>query len=410
MNAPAAAAPGLSARLIFTIFLPLVSGYFISFFFRYVNAVISGELVRDFALTPAQLALQSSAYYLAFGIAQLPLGLALDRFGPRRVVGTLMLVTALGAAGFALAGGLATLSISRALIGLGVSGCLMGALKAFRAWLPTNRLATATSLYVMVGGLGALAATAPAQMLLGPIGWRGIFLGAAVASLVVSAATFAVIPESQHGRSNDGLRALLTGTRAIYGDGRFWRIVIPYVAAYSAYGALQGLWFGPYLRDVEGLSPAAAANLLFFGILSHFVAGGFVGPTADRLAGRGIPLSRFFAAGCVLSLALLVALAFAPAGSRTPLVIVYAMSLTLCSLGMSMLGGMYPAELAGRVNTAHNMLQFLSVFVAQSAFGIVLGLYPAPDGHYSPEGYRTALLFFAGLQAFSLACLLPHRR
>jgi MFS family permease len=371
--------------------------------------VIAGELTRDFALTAPQLAFLSSAYYLAFGLAQLPLGLALDRFGPRRVVGSLMALTAAGAAGFALAGGFTTLSISRALIGLGVSGCLMGALKAFRTWLPPNRMATATSIYVTIGGLGGLASTAPTQMLLGPLGWRGVFAIAAVLALAVSIAIFTVMPDSERGRSSERFVDLLAGFRTVFGDGRFWRVALPYIAAYAPYSALQGLWFGPWLADVDARSQSEIANLLFATVLAHFVVGGVVGPLADRLVPRGVPHARVFALGVALSLGALLALTLAPAGLRAPLMVAYSVSLTLASLAMAMLSTMYPPELAGRVNTAQNMLAFFSVFASQWAFGVVLGFFPDADGRYAAEGYRTALLVFAGLHALAMLCLLPRR-
>jgi len=410
MTASSAAAPPLSLRLLLTIFLPLVCGYFISFYFRYVNAVIAGDLMRDLSLSAPQLAFLSSAYFLAFAVAQLPLGLALDRFGPRRVVGSLMLLTALGALSFALADGFTVLSLSRALIGLGVSGCLMGALKAFRIWIPVNRLATATSLYVTIGGLGALASTAPTEMLLGPVGWRGVFMAVAGLSLAVSIAIFVVMPESNRGRSGETFGQLLAGFRTVFGDSRFWRIALPYIAAYSPYSALQGLWFGPYLGDVGGLARGEIANVLFVAVLSHFVFGGMVGALADRLVTRGIPHARLFGIGAALSLCVFLAMILAPAGLRPLLVVLYSVSLTLCSLAMAMLGSMYPVELSGRVNTAQNMLAFLASFIAQWLFGVILGLYPSVDGHYAGDGYRAALLTFAGLHAASLLCLMPRRR
>src|SRR5574340_428088 len=113
------------------VFLPFAAGYYLSFFFRNVNAVISKDLAREFALTPADLGFLTSMYLLAFAAFQLPLGVLLDRYGPRRTVAALMCVAAGGALIFALARDFTMLSIGRALIGLGVSAGLMGALKAF---------------------------------------------------------------------------------------------------------------------------------------------------------------------------------------------------------------------------------------------------------------------------------------
>ena len=123
------------------IFLPFALGYYLSYLLRTVNAVISPALTAELNLSAANLGLLTSTYFLAFGLAQIPVGIALDRFGPRRVEALLLLITAIGAAMFALGDSLQTLSVGRAFIGLGVSACLMAALKGFALWYPRERRA-----------------------------------------------------------------------------------------------------------------------------------------------------------------------------------------------------------------------------------------------------------------------------
>src|SRR5438874_12949942 len=177
------------------VFCPFAAGYFLSFFFRNVNAIISKDLAAEFSLTPADLGFLTSMYLLAFAAFQLPLGVLLDRYGPRRVVAALLLSAAAGALVFALARDLGTLSLGRALIGLGVSAGLMGAIKAFSLWFPLARLATMNGLIIAIGGIGAMSATAPAQALIGPFGWRALFMGLAVLSAVAAGAIFFLVPE-----------------------------------------------------------------------------------------------------------------------------------------------------------------------------------------------------------------------
>src|SRR3990170_6784086 len=165
------------ANLMLVVFGPFAAGYFLSFFFRNVNAVISKDLAGEFSLSPSDLGFLTSMYLLAFAAFQLPLGVLLDRYGPRRVVAALLCVAASGALIFALARDLTMLSVGRALIGLGVSAGLMGAIKAFTLWFPLSRLATLNGLYLAAGGIGGLAAAAPAEGLIGPFGWRALFFG-----------------------------------------------------------------------------------------------------------------------------------------------------------------------------------------------------------------------------------------
>src|SRR2546430_10177157 len=176
------------------VFCPFAAGYFLSFFFRNVNAIISKDLAGEFALTPADLGFLTSMYLLAFAAFQLPLGVLLDRYGPRRVVAALLLSAAAGALVFALARDLGTLSLGRALIGLGVSAGLMGAIKAFSLWFPLSRLATLNGLYLAVGGLGSLAATAPAEAVVESLGWRGMFFCLSAASAAVALLIFVIVP------------------------------------------------------------------------------------------------------------------------------------------------------------------------------------------------------------------------
>src|SRR3954451_21018660 len=134
-------ARSLPVNPLVVVFCPFAAGYFLSFFFRNVNAVISRDLAREFDLGPADLGFLTSTYLLAFAAIQLPLGVLLDRYGPRRVVSALMCFAAAGALVFGVSQNLATLSLGRALIGLGVSAGLMGAIKAFSLWFPLSRLA-----------------------------------------------------------------------------------------------------------------------------------------------------------------------------------------------------------------------------------------------------------------------------
>src|SRR5688500_15084750 len=170
-------APSLPAKTLLVVFCPFAAGYFLSFFFRNVNAVISMDLAGEFELSPSDLGFLTSMYLLAFAAFQLPLGVLLDRYGPRRVVAALLCVAASGALIFALARDFTMLSVGRALLGLGVSAGLMGAIKAFTLWFPLSRLATLNGLYLAAGGIGGLSATAPAEALIGEFGWRALFFG-----------------------------------------------------------------------------------------------------------------------------------------------------------------------------------------------------------------------------------------
>ena len=164
---PRDAPPGAWVR----IFLPFALGYYLSYLLRTVNAVISPALTDELGLSAAQLGLLTSMYFLAFGLAQIPVGIALDRYGPRRVESALLLVTALGSVLFALGDSMASLGLARALIGMGVSACLMGALKGLALWYPPERQSSMTGFIMASGAMGALTASAPLELMMPLVGW-----------------------------------------------------------------------------------------------------------------------------------------------------------------------------------------------------------------------------------------------
>ena len=391
------------------VFCPFAAGYFLSFFFRNVNAIISKDLAAAFALTPADLGFLTSMYLLAFAAFQLPLGVLLDRYGPRRTVAALLCAAAAGALVFALARDLAMLALGRALIGLGVSAGLMGALKAFSLWFPLSRLATMNGFYLAVGGLGALAATAPAEALVEALGWRGMFLILAAAALGAALVVFLAVPERALPGGRQTLQHPLAGFGRIFGTVTFWRIAAPVMLIQGTYVALQGLWLGAWLYDVAGLERHDVASYLLTSAAGYIAGSLFFGFAADRLAHRGVPRLTVFKAGLCTAAAMFGLLAASVHLSLRALLGVYAFAGISGALCYALLTPLFPAAMTGRVNTASNMLMFTASFVLQWGIGAVLKLYPVVDGRYSSAGYSAAFTALALLQLAALAWLLPMR-
>lgn len=394
---------------IHQVFLPFAAGYFLSFFFRNVNAVIAKDLALEFSLTPADLGLLTSMYLLAFAAFQLPLGVLLDRYGPRRVVAALLLCAALGAAIFALARDLATLSLGRALIGLGVSAGLMGAIKAFTLWFPLSRLATLNGIYLGVGGLGAIAATAPAEALLEAIGWRSLFWLLAACSAAAALLVFRAVPERPLPGAGETLAAQLAGFRRIFGSLVFWRLALPLVVGQGIYTALQGLWLGPWLSDVGGLERASVARYLFVAALAYVAGAVFFGAASDRLAQLGVSRLAVYKLGLTVSLAMLLLLAAGARGGLAAILAIYAFTGISSALAYALLAPQFPPHMTGRLATASNVLMFSLSFAFQWGIGAVLKLYPVADGRYASLGYAIAFGALALVQAAALVWLAPLR-
>ena len=386
------------------VFCPFAAGYFLSFFFRNVNAIISKDLAGEFALTPADLGFLTSMYLLAFAAFQLPLGVLLDRYGPRRIVALLLCSAAGGALVFALARDLTTLSLGRALIGLGVSAGLMGAIKAFSLWFPLSRLATLNGFYLAVGGLGSLSATAPAEAVVESLGWRGMFFILSALSLAVALLVFFVVPEKPLPGQGQTLRVQIAGFGRIFSTVAFWRICLPAVIGQAAYIALQGLWLGPWLYDVAGEPRHAVANYLLVTALGYIAGSMFFGWAGDRFSRMTV-----YKLGLGVSLAMLGLIATGVHAGLGGVLAVYAFSGISAALAYALLTPLFPPEMTGRVSTATNVLMFALSFGMQWAIGAALKLYPIVDGRYSPAGYAAAFTVIAAMQLAAILWLLPMR-
>jgi MFS family permease len=396
-------------KILLAVFCPFAAGYFLSFFFRNVNAVISRDLAQEFSLTPSDLGFLTSMYLLAFAAFQLPLGVLLDRYGPRRVVAALLCVAAAGALTFALARDFTMLSVGRALIGLGVSAGLMGAIKAFTLWFPLSRLATLNGFYLAFGGLGGLSATAPAEALLGPFGWRALFTGLAALALLAAIAVFTVVPEKKLPGHGATLGAQFAAFRQVFSSVPFWRIAAVLVLTHASYLALQGLWLAPWLYDVAGMDRTQVARYLFITAVAYVAGSVFFGVSGDRLARAGVSRMAVFKLGLALTIAMFTLLAAGVTRSIGVILAVYGFVVISGALAYPLMTALFAPEMTGRVNTASNVLMFACAFACQWGIGAVLRLYPASADGYAPQGYAAAFFLLLALQVAALLWVLPMK-
>ena len=404
-----------SMRLLFVIriFLPFAAGYYLSYTFRTINAVIAPELARDIGIDAAGLGLLTSVYLLTFAAFQIPLGVLLDRYGPKSTQVVLLMFAVLGAVIFAGAESASGLILGRALIGFGVSGCLMASFKAFVQYFPRHHLPLANGIIFMIGGIGAMSSTTPVEAALGITDWRVVFLW--LAALTAGTAVLVAVmvpprPERSAG-TQESLAASLKGFGAVIRHPKFLRYAPLSVLCSGMLMALLGLWAGPWLRDVGGLSRGAAANALFlaFGAMtiSYFSSGWLAG----RVQARGIGLEKLSVTGMCLYMAVQALIAF-DLGSGADiwsiaLWVLFATFGTAGSLIYAGLAGAFPPELAGRVNTALNLLVFLVAFAAQWGIGVIINYWPAEaSGRFAAEAYAAAFLVALAAQGAGLLWLI----
>jgi predicted MFS family arabinose efflux permease len=391
------------------VFCPFAAGYYLSYFYRYVNAVIAKDLIADFGLAPGDLGLLTSAYFLSFAAAQLPLGVALDRFGPRRCTAALFCIAGVGALVFGLARDLTMLSLARALIGLGVSAGLMGSIKAFTLWFPRERLTALSGWMIGIGSLGTLSATVPVEALLGPFGWRALFFGLAVLSVLAAALIFFVVPERALPGQGEPMREQVRMVGRIFRRLDFWRLAVPLVICQATFQALQGLWFAPWLADVHGLERATAANYLFWSAAAYMAASFALGPVADFSGKHGVAPLRFYQAGMLVCTAAFLPIALGVNRGALLFLVLFAATSIAAIIAYTLLTQLVPAAQTGRVTTASNLLLFGTSFGIQWGVGAILGYWPSAQGRYDPEAYRVAFGLLLAAQAAAAAWLLTAR-
>ena len=393
----------MAPLLFLRVFLPFALGYFISYFFRNVNAIIEADLVGDLGFSAASLGLLTSVYFISFASFQLPLGLLLDRFGPRRTESVLLIFAALGALIFSMAESLSGLILGRLLIGFGVSACLMASFKAYVLWFPPDRLPLMNGLQMVAGGLGAMSATVPLRTALEFTDWRGVFLILSGLTLFSALVLWLVYPEKEGSAGPVPMKKQLEGLKTVLTSRPFLAIAPLVMFSQSAQMAIQGLWAKPWLRDVAGLDEAECANHLMW-MMAAMMAGFFLlGLLSERLyqARKISPVTVGVSAMAVfIVLQLLMALGW----TAQPMLLMTAFSFfaTAGILPYAGLSQIFPKALSGRVSTSLNLTVFLGAFAVQWGLGEIISLWPPQGKGYAPESYGAAFGSLAVLQLFGL--------
>ena len=269
---------------------PLAAANFMNQAARMVMAIVGPVLAVELGLSAIELGVLAACLFAAYAAAQLPLGVALDAFGPRRVQTGLMLLSAAGFATFALSPGFAGLAAARIILGVGISAGLMAVIKAHADWFERSRVAYVTSIATAIGALGSALTTSPVQAMLPVFGWRGIFWGLCLLSLGVAAWIFLSVPDKLRAPgSARTLRSDIALSGRIIASRTFWRVG-PAVATLSMFNFVYlGLWAGPWLRDVAGMDGAARAGVLFLFTFAMVAGSMLTGSAASRATAAGLP-------------------------------------------------------------------------------------------------------------------------
>ena len=405
----------ISSTLAVRIFSVFALGYFLSYALRSVNAAIAPGLVSDLGLSASQLGSLSSAYLLSFALMQLPLGGWLDRYGPRRTEAALLLIAALGCFVFAMSQSYVGTWLGRALIGVGVSGCLMAAYKGFREYFPQGAQSRLAAWMLMAGTAGALTTTVPVQRLVAILGWRPVFLVAGALLLISALAIFKGLPKEQQSENTGRVSKdapttsiSLTATAATSATAKrdqlftladvvrepyFWRMALLGVVFTGGFIALQSLWLGPWLTNVLAFTPAGAANSLFAFNLVLFLAYLLMGWLMPRAEKRGVTVPVIAVVLNALGIITLLAASWLTDARYWWIWLVLPATTTINTLTQTYINGYFPVALAGRANSLFNLLIFAGAFCWQSGLGLLIDYFKS-SGATTVQAYQQSLWIY----------------
>ncbi len=415
---PAPVAPGPGPLIIVMALLPFALGYFLSYLYRAANAVVAPDLVRDAGLTATELGLMTAAYLFAFAAFQLPLGILLDRYGPRRVQAALVAVGGTGALLFGLGHSVTTLLMARAVIGLGFAGGLMSSFKAVVIWVPEARRPLANALVMSAGALGLIVSTTPLELAVQAAGWRQVFFGLAAFTYVVAALILVLVPERTTGPRTAATLASEFREIGRVARSRVFLALAPLIAIVTGvHVSIQTLWAGPWLRDVAGLDRQSVANRLFLMAVAFFAGILVSGTIADWLTRRGASLLHIMLGFLAIFLAAQIGLLLEFKHLDIWLWTAFSMTGQVGVLIFPWLGSYFGASLSGRANSAMNLPMFMMAFLFQYAIGAMIDLVPAaaslaasPMVSYPPAAYRLAFGVLLAAEMLTLAWYLMHWR
>ena len=393
----------LTARSAVIAFLCFAFAYFFSALVRGVTATLAPDFSAEMGLGAGDLGLLAGAYFVGFAAMQLPLGRALDRFGPQRVLMSFLALAVVGCAAFAVARSFVWLTLARALIGMGVSACLMAPLTLFRHRFGVSAQLRANSWMLMTGSLGMLASTLPVQWLLPTLGWRGMFWVLALMFVLAITMTARWVPKDDASPAPTGPVAAGTdaGYAAVFRHPTFQRFAPMGFFHYGGLVAVQSLWAGPWLSQVCGYTPAQAALGLFGINLAMLAAFWLWGALVPRLYAKDWNAQRLVALGVPLSLlVLMVAIGLGPRATAWVWAL-FCVSSTVVSLSQPAIGQAFPATLAGRALSAYNLVIFLGIFVLQWGIGLAI------DG-FRAAGWSVESSYKGAFALMATGCLLAY--
>jgi len=396
------------------IFFATCTLFLFSQFYKTCIAVITPQLMADLSLDAKGISFMSAAFFYTFSLAQIPMGIYLDRIGPRATMTVLSLTAVAGVFIFAWSDSLAMSVVGRALLGVGMACNLMGSFKLLTLWFDPLKFATLSAMVVSLGTLGNITSTTPLVLMVNWMGWRDVFKLFASITFIAAAVFFLVVRDKPHETpfgansrpSSKGLKNMFSDLLPLFKTRDYWIISFANFGRFGIYFALQSLWAGPYLMEAMRLPPVIAGNVILTLNIGFILGGPLFGFLSDSILKTRKWIVIFGLAGLCF---ILLTVALLPSGTSTLILTLLFFAIGFFnSTGLAMYAQMkeqVPSEMAG---TAMASINFFA-FVGAAAFLHVLGnlmqnLYP--EASFGPDAFKitfvvcTAYLTVATLMYF----------
>lgn len=352
-----------SLTLPFLAWLTAALFFFYAWVLRVAPSVMITELMRDFAVGAAAVGNLSAFYFYGYAGMQVPIGMMIDRFGPRRLIATSALVCALGCVLFAMSTAFWGVAAGRFLIGASAAFSLVGAMAVAGQWFPANRFALLSGWAMMMGMAGGVFGQAPLRLLVERLDWRRAVLLMAAGGLMIAIAAWLTVRDRQRG--SGGLGHVFAGLGKVMCNRQTWLIAIAGLGTTGPLLGFAGLWGVPYLAATEGLDQATAASITSTLFIGWGVGAPLFGWFSDRICRRRLP----FIVGLVLVTAAMAALVYVPG---MPIAAIAGLCF-LCGFGGS-------SQIVGfAAAREHN-----AVALSGTAIGLVNGMVTGAGALYQP--------------------------
>jgi MFS family permease len=386
----------------------LAASTILSQFFRASITILAPELIRDLNLTSKEFGFANASFFLALFLAQLPVGIAFDRFGVRRTLAILALPMTAGAMLHSLADSGPALAAARFLVGVGCGGSFTAGVVLISRWFAQPAWSTMLSWQFALGQLGILLAGTPLAAAVGLIGWRFPFIVMGLVALLVGWMVLVFVRDYPPGvvpprAGADGV-GTLAGLRLVVATPGLLKVLCLYMVAFSSLVTVQVVWVGPFLHDVYGLDAVQRGNVLLGMALAQTAGVLLVGPM-DRLFNT----RKWVSVGSgSLALTALIVLATLPMRLGVALGALFLLSASSAYGGVlfAQIRGLVPDSLAGRSATLTNMAPLFGASVLPTLTGFIPPLFPSAGDGYAPAAYQCIFALLAVCLAAGLAIYL----